>query len=62
MKNIIHHISLIIITLLVILITMIPKIISFIWFWGSPEDLDSDDNDYLENCGSIARNICGPLE
>lgn len=62
MKNIIHHISLIIITLLVILLTMIPKTISFIWFWGNSENVENGDHDYLDCCASVARNICGPLE
>ena len=60
MKNIIHYILLFTIMISIIIITIIPKIISFLWFWGISENVEEKDNDYLECCASVARNICGP--
>ena len=62
MRNIIHYTLLIVITILIIILTIIPKTISLLWFWGISKNVENDNIDYLRCCASVAKNICGSLD
>lgn len=62
MKTVIFIIIFFIILGMIITVTIIPKLLSLLYFWGNPLIEDSMIESYFDECLDLTKTITGTLE
>jgi len=62
MRVLIRVFILLLLFAIIVIVTIIPKLLSLLYYWGSPDGLTEDEEDYITCVSGLCINIVGTLD